>query len=856
MPGSRLYRALLKLFPREFRGDFGDQMEADFHDQREDARKAGQRSAGVWTRMLVDMLQRAPREHVDILRRDAGYALRLFRRRPGMTASALLTLAIGIGLNAAVFSVVHGVLWRSLPLPHSSRLVYLAEVGPPPERMEAWVSQASFDSWAREARTLDAIGSIRITSATLMQGGGAERLMGGEVSRGFFATLSARPLLGRLFNDGDFASDAAVRVAVIGHDLWKRQFGGRSEVIGERVNLGQAGMVEVVGVLEPAFVFPLFRNAAIMLPDVPTGSPYRSPMMAIGRLAPGATVRGLQTELDLVASRLAAAAADPGRAPGVRVTSLRDQVTSGAKTQLWFLFGTASCVLLIVCANVSNLLLTHTAGRRRELVTRAALGASRAHLVRQGLTEGMVLALVGGIAGFLLAGWTVPALIALAPRTIPRLGEISVGWPVLAFATVTSVCVGLTCGLAASLTAGRSAPGLTLRSHRAAGNHERSRFRQGLIVAQVAVALVLAVAAGLLVQTMRAVTALPLGYDPSNVISIGFSPGELGIEGTAAKASLERNLIEAIRSVEGVTAAGVGSPPLNRSYFSISIAMPSKPSEPADLHAEFAGPGYLEALGARLVAGRFFEDRDGPQGQPAALVNESAAKRLWPAGAIGQTFLHNQKPIVIIGMVNDVRRTGLEAQPQSTIYLSSAQNANYWTNNMLVRTSGDPRELLPAIRTAVRQVDARLPFTSVETLAQRLDLATAPRRFNLWLVSLFSIIALGLAVVGIYGVVMESVAQRVPEIGVRMALGASAAGVTRMVLGQGTWMIGIGIALGMAAVLALNGVMAAFVFGVQTTDPVSLGIACAVLAAAGLLACAIPARRAARVDPVVALRAE
>lgn len=279
-------------------------------------------------------------------------------------------------------------------------------------------------------------------------------------------------------------------------------------------------------------------------------------------------------------------------------------------------------------------------------------------------------------------------------------------------------------------------------------------------------------------------------------------------------------------------------------------------AEPANFHAEFAGPGYLEALGARLMAGRFFEDRDGPTGQPVAVVNQSAAKQLWPAGAIGQTFLHDKKPVVVIGMVNDVRRTELETQPQPTIYLSSGQNSNYWTNNMLVRSSGDPRELLSAIRTAVRQVDARLPFTSVKTLAQRLDLATAPRRFNLWLVSLFAVIALGLAVVGIYGVVMESVAQRVPEIGVRMAFGATTAGVTRMVLGQGTWMIGIGIALGLAAVLALNGVMAAFVFGVQTTDPVSLGIACAVLAAAGLLACAIPARRAARVDPVVALRAE
>jgi predicted permease len=308
--------------------------------------------------------------------------------------------------------------------------------------------------------------------------------------------------------------------------------------------------------------------------------------------------------------------------------------------------------------------------------------------------------------------------------------------------------------------------------------------------------------------------------------------------------------------VPGVVAAGVGSRPLTTGVMRTSMALPADPAKQIGITVDPVGPGYLEALGARLVAGRFFDDRDGPQGAPVALVNEAAAKRHWSGGAVGQTIFQNRQSVVIVGVLNDVRRTGLEVEPEPTLYLPSAQTAQFGIGNMLVRTSGDPRELLPAIRTVVRHASPGMPLRQIQTLQERLDIATAPRRFTLWLVSFFSIIALGLAVIGIYGVVMESVVQRVPEIGVRMALGASAGGVVRMVLRQGAWMIGIGVVIGTAVALAMNGVMATFVFRVPTTDPVSFGIACVALTVAGLVACAIPARRASRIDPVVALRLE
>jgi len=354
---------------------------------------------------------------------------------------------------------------------------------------------------------------------------------------------------------------------------------------------------------------------------------------------------------------------------------------------------------------------------------------------------------------------------------------------------------------------------------------------------------------------MREVNSLPLGYDPSGVLSIGIAPDFRAMSRAPAKARLEADLINGSRSLPGVIAAGVGPRPL-LAGMGTAIELPSNPSSSIGIGVDAVGPGYLEALGARLAAGRFFDERDGPRQAPVAIVNETAEKRYWPGGALGQQLLHNKQTVAIVGVLADVRRTGLEVEPEPTLYLPSGQTATFWSNNLLVRTSGDPRELLPAIRTVVRHAYPSLPLARVETLQGRLDMVTAPRRFTLWLVGLFSIVALGLAVIGIYGVVAESVAQRVPEIGVRMALGASAGGVMRMVLRQGAWMIAIGVALGTAAALAMNGVMAAFVFRVPTTDPLSFGVACLALIAASLLACAVPARRASRVDPVIALRQE
>jgi putative ABC transport system permease protein len=867
---DRLYRCFLKLFPREFRGDFGEQMLDDFRDQHEEAARTGSRQAArLWLRTLIDALDRAPREHLEILRRDGLYALRLFARRPGSTASALLTLAIGIGLNAAVFTVVHAVLLRDLPLSGAERLVDLSDVSPPPAREPGRVSPDNVRDWERETRTLDAVATISTASPRIMQQAGAEEVAGAAVSADFFRMVPAPLRLGRLFTTADYAAVEAQLgqrdpkrprqsplpgVAVISHGLWERQFGARPDIVGQKVPFGRYGVVEIVGVLDKGFGFPLVPEADCWLPEVPERGRRRARYLsAIGRLARGATFDEAQAEFDVIAARLETAHPEANKGRGVRVTSLLTHVTAGVRNQLWLLAGSALCVLLIVCANVSNLLLTNMSGRARELATRVALGASRSQLVRQSLTEGLILAGFGGFAGILLAVWAVPWLVAIAPRAIPRLDEVSVGWPVMAFATGISVVVGLVAGAGASAAAGRAGLDGPLRSAGTSAGSQGRRLRHVLIVSEIALALMLAIAAGLLVQTMRAVTALPLGFDPSNVISVGLSVDTRKLKGGSAKARFESEMIAAMRSLPAVVVAGIGSRPLGWGGFVTSIRLPED-TVSSSISMDAVGPGYLEALGARLVAGRFIDERDDASSPKVALVNEAAARQHFGGDAVGRTILRDTLLIEIVGVLADVRRTALEEEPQPTLYLPSAQTNTFWTNNMLVRTSGDPRDALPAIRTAVRRIDPELPLTRIQTLAERLSEALAPRRFTLWLVGFFSIVALSLAVVGIYGVVAESVAQRVPEIGVRMALGATAGSVLRLILRQGSVMIALGVGSGVSMALMLNGVMSAFVFGVPTTDPGSYLIACGTLVAATLAASAIPAHRATRIDPTVALR--
>lgn len=874
---ERAFRVLLRMFPREFRGDFGHAMAEDFRDQIDDAARARGRGGvmRIWWQTLAGFIRRAPREHLDILRRDAAYALRLLRRRPGFATSVLLTLGIGIGLNTAVFSVVSGVLLRSLPIPESDRLVRIFEVkSTAPGELDD-VSPGNFIDWRAQARRLDRVALIGSASPTLIAGDGdPEQLRAMTVTDGFFDMLGARPALGRLFTPRDFEPIAArlaapsqtrasstPGVVILGHELWQRAFGGRSDVIGTSVRLG-GHSVEVIGVMPVDFAFteiPHWGSANCWLPDVADPEMRRARYRtAVGRLAPGASIADAQAEFVGISTRLAAAYPDADKDWSVRLVRLVDSVTIGVRTELWLLFGASACVLLIACVNVANLLLARATGRRLELGTRMALGASYAQLVRQTVTEGLVLGAIGGAGGLLIASVSLPALVALAPGDVPRLHEITIDWRILVFTIGVSLAVGIGCGLVACLSLDQVRLQGAPRPGSAGTSGAGRRMRQGLTVAEIALAMLLVIATGLLVRTVRALGAVDLGYDPHNVIVIDLAPDRLKYGGLPGIAAFQAQLIERIQPLPGVIAVGSGSQPLNGG--GPGNAVKTEPHG-ADVRLDFGAvsPGYLAALGARLVHGRDFQTSDTSTAPPVTIVNQAAARHLWGTeDVVGRSIFteEGQVPVQVVGVIADVRRAALEAADRPVFYLPALQSTRTGISRLLIRTSDDPKHVVPAVRSILRQLDPEQPLKTLQTLEGRIDEVMAPRRFILRLVGLFSALALGLAVLGIYGVIAESVAQRVPEIGLRMALGATPANVSRMVLSQGIWLAAIGIAIGVGAALTLRQSMATFVFGVPTTDPLAYLLAGVSLAAATMLASSVPARRAASVDPVVALRQE
>jgi putative ABC transport system permease protein len=642
-------------------------------------------------------------------------------------------------------------------------------------------------------------------------------------------------------------------VIILSHGQWQRQFHADPGVIGSTVRFG-GGAVEIIGVMGPEFAFTEMGwsgGAVAWLPEMPNPAQRRARYRhVVGRLAPGVSVQEAQAEFDVIATRLAAEYPRANADRGVLVSKLLDVTVADARQLLWLLLGAAACVLLIGSANVANLLLAHASGRRLELATRIAVGASRAHLVRQTLTEGVVLGCGAGACGVLLAYLAIPSLVQLAPPEIPRLQEIAVNGRVFAFSFVLSVIVGAGCGLAACLSLSDLTSARVLRAGGADAAHSGRWFRQVLTVAEIALALMLVVATGLLVRTMRAVGALELGFDPTNVISVGLTydgpePGKFDTE-----------FLRRVRTIPGLVAAGIGTRPLGGGMGTM-LRLPAEEGRQLGLGADSVSVGYLEALGGRLTDGRFFDDRDTANAPLVAILNQSAARHFWPREtAVGKLVAMGEKRLEIVGIIADVRRADLEVEPGPVVYLPNLQATEFRANNMLIRSERDPRLLLPALRALLRQVDRQQALVRIQTLQERIEEATAPRRFVLRLVGAFSLMALGLAMIGVYAVIAESVARRVPEIGIRMALGATARNVTSMILRQGIWMLAFGVVLGLIAAAALRGVMSTFVFGVPTTDLPTYAVAGLCLALATVAACVIPAARAARVDPVIALRAE
>jgi predicted permease len=862
---ERVYRALLSLFPSEFRGDFGDAMTADFRDQRRDVDGKPRDVRRLWLRTTVDVLRQAPREHVDVLRRDVVYAFRVLGRHPVGSATAVLSLAIGIGLNTAVYSVVSGVLWRSLPFVESDRLVSVGIVTPSSPRPSR-VRDESLRDLRDRTQTLQAVGAFAFRELTIVDPGEPASVACPAITEGVFDVLRVSPALGRVFSHAEYEAAGALRatanqagprpapaVVILSDSLWRSRFGGDPAVVGTYIAAAAGERLQVVGVMRPDIeTLGLVLPGQCWVPDAIHGadSMWRT---ALARLAPGRSLAELNAELDIIGRDLGTDYATKEQL-ALRAQPVLDRLVGDVRIQLLFLLGAVACVLLVTCANVVNLFLVHAAGRRNELATRVALGASRLRLVRQSLTESLVISLVGGAGGFLLAIWALPLLVSLAPRRIPRLDAIAVDWSTFAFALAASTAVGIVCGVLASLP-GNAVPRAVFGSAQAATTPRTTRIRHVVTVCEIAVALMLAVASSLMVRTLQALNAIELGFDPRGVVSV-----ELASRFTGLQSVQDRHMaiIERVKALPEVRAAGIGLGPLLGGMGLGGIRLPGDSRDLGMVGVDAVSPGYFEALGARLLAGRLFSERDAVRGTHMLIVvNESAAKKFWNGSdAVGKILLSAKQEFRVIGVVGDIRSGTLEQEPGPTIYQLSNQSQNFLAGGMLIRVDGEAEALVPAIRSIIRSIDSEQPFTGVRPLQQRIDQALAPRLFVLRLIGLFSVLGVILAVVGVYGVLAEFVAQRVPEIGVRMAFGATASNVLTLILRHGAGLVAAGLVLGVGGAIVLRNVMSTMVYGVQTLDPLAYTAACLLLCAATIAACAVPARRASRLDPAVALRSE
>jgi putative ABC transport system permease protein len=807
-----------------------------------------------------------------MMRQDIAYALRGLLRRPVFTSVAVLTLALGIGANAAIFSVVNAVLLRPLPYPSPDRLMMVWTHNPRQGFEKDVSTYPNFDDWRRENRSFERLAAYTGGSYTLTGAGEPTQIRGAVVTPGFFETLGLPAARGRVFGDteGRAGSDRAV---VLAHGLWKRRFSSDHAIVGKTVLLNGVSH-EVLGVMPEGFAYP--EDADLWTPLAPSER-FAELMQArgafwltvIGRLRPGVPRPAAQSEMDGIASRLERQyPANEGL--GIRLVPMHEEIVGEVQRPLLILLGAVCFVLLIACANVANLLLTRAASRQKELAIRAALGAGRARLVRQMLTESLLLALVGGGVGLLLAAWGVDLLQTMAPTNVPRLALVAVDPAVLAYTVSASLITGLAFGLVPAFQ-GTSSAGESLKEGGRTGSEGSGgrRLRSALAVLEIATALVLLIGAGLLVRSFIAMNRVDLGFEARQVLALGLElPRARYPQGPQVTAFYEQ-LAARLSGLPGVESTAAGSSLLLSSLpQSAGLQVEGRPPAAGDganvpVPYDAVTPDFFRTLRIPLIAGRLFTAADGPTALRVVVVNQAFVRRYFPDTnpigrrvTFGDSTDSNTSWLTIVGVVADTRRGGLHRpQPWAELYYPHAQAPDR-RMFVLLRTAGDPMNLARAAQAEVWSIDRDQPVSSVRTVEAIVARAHANRRFTTLLLGLFAAVALVLAGIGVYGVIAYSTAQRTQEIGIRMALGAGRSHVLRMVVGEGLRIGAAGLLLGIAVSLALTRLMSGLLFGVSARDPLTFVALPVMLLAVAMAASWIPARRAVRVDPMIALRGE
>jgi putative ABC transport system permease protein len=794
--------------------------------------------------------------------RDTRYGIRQLAKTPGFTLVAILTLALGIGATSAMFSVINGVLLRPLPYGDPDDLVRVYEVVPQYGRFS--VAPASFLDWRQQNTVFERIAAVSARSTTFRGADGPERITSAAVSWDAFELLRVEPILGRGFTK-DEDTPGSDAVVVLSHGMWQRRFGGDRSVLQRTISL-DGRPVTIVGVMPPDFYFParatdLWTPIALDPANASRGGHF---LLVIARMKLGVSVQQAGAEMKTIAERLAQQYPDSSANESAEVIALHEQVVGGIRRALLILLGAVGVVILIACANVANLLLVRASVREKEIAIRTALGAGRRRLVLQMLAESLVLALAGGTLGLLLAYLAIPPIQTLSAGSIPRVNDISIDATVLAFVALVSVATGVVFGLAPAWQASRAGLGEVLKEGGRSSAVSGGRWvRRGLLVAEVALSIVLLVGAALLLRSFARLTGVDPGFRADGVLAFQVSLPRPSYPEDHHRAAFFDRLLERLDAMPQVGAAAmVHSLPLRGGYV-LSFTVQGRPApKPGEGHAanfRSVSPRYFETLGIPLMRGRTFTERDAATAPMVAVVDDAFVRRHFP----------NEDPIgrgidigngtdgfyEIVGVVGDVRYEELDASPDPTMYVPFAQDV-FSTMWIVARTNGDPAPLAPAARQVVRELDPGLPAYSMTPLADVVSDSVAERRFSVLLLGLFALIALFLAAVGVYGVMAYTVNQRTQEIGVRMAMGAQRGDVLRMVVGDGMKLALAGLAIGLAAALALARIATSMLFEVTPFDPASYGATAIVLLAVAALACYIPARRATRVDPIVALRQE